>query len=70
MITTFSTTRSNLLSIIRRDTRNPAMLFLAARSGYALFQNGNVLRFLVQKSSDGNGTVTRINRFPPPPTIQ
>jgi hypothetical protein len=34
---------------VRRDTRNPAILFLATRGGDALFQNGNVQRFLVQK---------------------
>ena len=54
---------------IRPDTKNPALLLLSTHDGYALFQDGNVKRFRVERSSDGKQRAVPINRFPPPPSI-
>jgi hypothetical protein len=55
---------------VRHDTTDPATLFLTTPGGYALFRNGAVQRFRVQKSPNGKEHVGRIDRFPPLPSIQ
>lgn len=55
---------------IQRDKTDASMLRLTTQGGYALFRDGEVQRFHVQKGSDGKEAVVGITRFPPPPTKQ
>jgi len=55
---------------IQRDKRHASTLRLTTRGGYALFRDGEVERFRVQKGAGGKEAVVRITRFPPPPTMQ
>lgn len=54
---------------IRRDNRDPTVLILSTDLGYALFRDGEIQRFRVQKSPNGKETAVRILRFPPRPTM-
>lgn len=58
-----------VVSKIRRDNKDPSVLVLSTGLGYALFRDGEVERFRVEKSPDGKETAVRVARFPPPPTM-
>lgn len=57
-----------LIEHIRRDTNDPSELVLSTVAGYALFRNGDLERFRVEKGAGGKGTAVRITRFPPLPS--
>ncbi|MBV9295330.1 MAG: hypothetical protein JO145_07120 [Acidobacteriaceae bacterium] len=55
---------------IQREKRDASLLRLTTHSGYALFRDGELRRFRVQKGSGGKEVVVPIARFPPLPTNQ
>jgi hypothetical protein len=55
---------------IRLDNKDPDTLILTAPDGYAVFRDGVVQRYQIQKSPDGKETAIAIKKFPPPPTMQ
>jgi hypothetical protein len=59
-----------VISHMRRDTKDSSTLVLTTRGGYALFRDGQVSRFRVEKGADGKQTAVAIDKFPPPPSIQ
>jgi hypothetical protein len=55
---------------IRLDSKDSSTLVLTTHGGYALFKNGLVQRYRIEKSPAGKDVAVRINRFPPPPSKQ
>lgn len=53
---------------IRRDAKDGSRLLLETRGGYALFRDGEVERYLTQKSADNSISAIHIDHFPPQPT--
>ena len=59
-----------LVEHIRRDTTDSSELVLSTAGGCALFRNGDLERFKVEKAAGGKETAVRIERFPPLPSMQ